>query len=323
MSRTHRSILLILLAAATALPSCGPADTRPFTVVLLPDTQNYSEKFPAGFHAQTQWIRENAAVENIVFVTQVGDIVNRGGEGPEQWKVADAAMSRLDGVVPWGVAIGNHDYDQFEKQTSSTFAKYFGPQRFAGRPWYGGGTDDGQCSYQFFQGGGRRFMVLHLPFEGNDKALAWARDVIGRHPGVPTIVSTHSYLRPASWGPTPFHASEFPGRSGPKEMKEKLIDKCPQIFLVVSGHWPIDRPTHRTDTNEAGGKVISLMADFQNFPEGGQGWLVLLTFDPAKDSIGVRTCSPVLQKDLPRPEGNFTLPSPLLPGNPQRAASRG
>ncbi|MCY2926772.1 MAG: metallophosphoesterase [Planctomycetota bacterium] len=304
--RTRRIVLGALLAmAAGLLPACAPVDNRPFTVVMLPDTQYYSAKFPATFTAQTRWIRENAGKENIVFVTQVGDIVDNS-KAPEQWKVADEAMSGLDGVVPWGVAAGNHDYDDLDKQASATFGSHFGPKRFAGQGWYGGGTEDGQCSYQYFQGAGRRFMVLHLPFEGSEKSAAWAREVIAKNPGVPTIVSTHCYLCP---GGNPFPDNPTAGRLGARGLKEKLIDKCPQIFLVLSGHCPIEQPIHRTDANEAGGKVLSLLADYQHMPDGGQGWLVLLRFDPLKNTLTVRTYSPTIQKDLPGPGGQFTLPS--------------
>ncbi len=317
MTRTYRIVLGMLLAVAAGLPACTPVDNRPFTVVVLPDTQNYSARFPATFAAQTGWIRENVAKENIVFVTQVGDIVD-DSKAPEQWKAADAAMSILDGVVPWGVAAGNHDYDDLGRQASDTFAKHFGPERFAGQSWYGGGIDDGQCSVQFFQGAGRRFMVLHLPFEGSEKSLAWAREVVAKNPGTPTIVSTHCYLCP---GGNPFPDNPAAGRLGVKGMKEKLLDKCPQIFLVVSGHCPVDQPMHRTDANEAGGKVVSLLADFQHMPDGGQGWLVLLTFDPAKDAITVRTYSPTLKKDLPGPQGMFTIPGPVSLGVGRPAAA--
>ena len=55
------AILMQLVAPAAA----SPADT--FTVVLIPDTQNYSEKFPDTYLAQTRWIRNLAARTNVKF----------------------------------------------------------------------------------------------------------------------------------------------------------------------------------------------------------------------------------------------------------------
>ena len=148
--------LFSLLIAVLSTLGCGPdADQEPFTIVMLPDTQFYAENYPQYFHDQTEWVRRNAEEENIVFVTQVGDIVENGDAAPNEWKVADEAFSRLKGVVPWGVAIGNHDYDLGEPPgRASVFRKTFGPQRFAGNAWYGGSSENELNSYQMFSGGG-------------------------------------------------------------------------------------------------------------------------------------------------------------------------
>jgi hypothetical protein len=54
-------------------------------------------------------------------------------------------------------------------------------------------------------------MVLHLPFDGSEKSLAWARAVVAKNPGTPTIVSTHCYLCP---GGNPFPDNPAAGRLG-------------------------------------------------------------------------------------------------------------
>ena len=93
---------------------------------MLPDTQFYAENTPPTFTIKRSGFAERRK-ENIVFVTQVGDIVQNGDVAADEWKVADEAFSRLKGVVPWGVAIGNHDYDLVEPRGSaSAFRKTFG-----------------------------------------------------------------------------------------------------------------------------------------------------------------------------------------------------
>jgi len=44
---------------------------EPFTVVVLPDTQYYSDHYPEIYEAQTQWIADNRDKERIVFVTHL------------------------------------------------------------------------------------------------------------------------------------------------------------------------------------------------------------------------------------------------------------
>ena len=100
--------LAFILSGAGCL-GVEPRAEAPFTVVMLPDTQRYSMSRPDLFCAQTEWVKRARDRENIVFVTQVGDIINDRSKIMSQWTVASNAMARLDGVVPWGVTLGNHD----------------------------------------------------------------------------------------------------------------------------------------------------------------------------------------------------------------------
>ena len=65
-----------------------------FSIVVLPDTQFYSETYPAIFAAQTQWAIDTRSTLNTVFVTHLGDIVNVDAAG--EWANAKAAISLLD-----------------------------------------------------------------------------------------------------------------------------------------------------------------------------------------------------------------------------------
>ena len=96
-----------------------------------PDTQHYSEAFPPIFTSQTQWIVNNKAARNIVFVTHEGDIVEHNSLTTE-WQRANTSMSLLDGVVPYGMGPGNHD------QPTTLYNQYFPYTRYQGLPWYGG-----------------------------------------------------------------------------------------------------------------------------------------------------------------------------------------
>ncbi|MGL4422263.1 MAG: hypothetical protein ACRCZF_16455, partial [Gemmataceae bacterium] len=73
----------------------------PFTFAVIPDTQFYSEAYPQTFTAQTQWIVDNLATQNIQFVTHEGDIVQNAEQGANQnlleWTRADTSMDILDG----------------------------------------------------------------------------------------------------------------------------------------------------------------------------------------------------------------------------------
>jgi hypothetical protein len=79
-----------------------------FVLALLPDTQYYSLLYPGVFVAQTAFIARNARRFNIPYVLHLGDIVDTNS--PDEWRLAREAMALLDGVVPYALATGNHDY---------------------------------------------------------------------------------------------------------------------------------------------------------------------------------------------------------------------
>ncbi len=139
-----------------------------FSVVVLPDTQFYSESHPAIFTAQTQWIVNNSANYNIQFVLGEGDIVNVA-DTPAQWQNADAAVKLLDNAnIPYVLPLGNHDYDGFNPSARGTtaFNTYFGPSRYANYSWYMGGYPGGTNDnfYAVFTVNGKQYLILALEF---------------------------------------------------------------------------------------------------------------------------------------------------------------
>src|SRR5581483_2646036 len=99
----------------------SPAHAQDFTIIALPDTQYYSQSYPATFTAQTQWIANNASSLNIKAVLGLGDVVNGGGVGSE-WTSADTSIKVLEGKVPYFIAIGNHDYNKNDPQNRTSSA---------------------------------------------------------------------------------------------------------------------------------------------------------------------------------------------------------
>ncbi|MGZ4314754.1 MAG: fibronectin type III domain-containing protein [Gaiellaceae bacterium] len=254
--------------------------TQDFTIVALPDTQYYSQTYPATFNAQTQWVVNQRATRNIVFVTHLGDVTNDGDTAGQeyQWTNADTAMSNLDGQVPYGIIPGNHDVIGGTAQ----FNTHFGPSRFAGQSWYGGHYGTGNLdSYQLIDASGMHFLMLDLEYAPTADELAWARGVLTANPGRRVILTTHDYL-------TTSGARDSVGDS----IWNGLVNGNCSIFLVLSGHAP--GSARSTATNSCGGTVNQVLQDYQSLPSGGNGYLRNFTFHPATDTIDVTTYSPTL-----------------------------
>ncbi|KAJ3172341.1 hypothetical protein HDU87_007937 [Geranomyces variabilis] len=76
---------------------------------------------------------------------------------------------------------------------------------------------------------------------------------------------------------------------------EKMVRKHSNILMVLNGHMydGADINSGRlTGTGDAGNQVYQMLADYQAGPNGGNGFLRLLTFDPAASTISVETYSP-------------------------------
>ena len=299
--------LSALLAPSRAEETKSKAADEVFTVVLLPDTQFYSEKYPETYVAQAMWLRERVNSDNIKFVIGLGDIVQNASVETE-WRNADVAAKILDGVVPYSIVPGNHDMaSQDKKLTRETplYRKYFPPARYAKEPWYGGHKDEGNDNnYCFFEGAGRKFMVVSLEFSPSDEALAWAAELIGKHPHHNVIVATHHYMDLKGRGPKGAMVSGVLGNSG-EQMWQKLISKHPSIFMVACGH--VGGVLTQTSTNDAGGKVIEILTDYQNLMNGGDGWLRSMKFVPAENKIYVSAYSPLLKEHNPDPKHTHTI----------------
>ena len=70
--RSTLNVCLLAIVCANQAATCAEAPetaAESFSVVLLPDTQNYSEKYPGTYVAQAPWIRQQAKEDNMVNFT--------------------------------------------------------------------------------------------------------------------------------------------------------------------------------------------------------------------------------------------------------------
>ena len=86
-------------------------------------------------------------------------------------------------------------------------------------------------------------------------------------------------------------------------MWNRLIKKNQNVFLVLAGHVP---GFSRRDEFE-GRVVYQLLADYQDFPLGGSGYLRIMRFEPQNDIIHISTYSPYLDQYLEDRGNKFDL----------------
>jgi formylglycine-generating enzyme required for sulfatase activity len=286
-----------------------------FTVVGLPDTQNYTSiSSPTDTYTkQTQWCLDNKAAYNIRFVTHLGDIVN-SPTAQSQWQRATDAMNRLNNQLAYGTCPGNHDLASGDTNYlirfgpnpthSSSVGRWVNPSTTQNYEWYRGASPRGYSSYQIVTVNGKDYMFLHLDMDTPDQDLTWAASVLAAHPRTLTMVTTHNYL--AETGADSIYGSGTgqrgrtksanisigPDRNSPLEVFNSVIKPFNQVYMVICGHNFAQYNIQAT--NNAGNPVHEVLCDYQSLPNGGNGFLRIMEFKPGENKIDSSTYSPSL-----------------------------
>ena len=290
-----------------------------FTIIGIPDTQYYTGQLNGGtnaiFQSQTNWIVANKDALHIAYVATLGDCVEHGDNSGNdiEWQRADASYSIIEDPVttgllhgiPYGVTVGNHDQSPIGNPDGTTtfYNQHFGSSRFSGRSYYGGhyGANNDNW-YDLFSAGGMDFLVISLEYDPTpDPAImAWADNLLTTYASRKAILLSHFIANtgnPAGFGPQGQAIYDaFKGHAN--------------VSLLLCGHVPGEG--RRQDTY-LGNTIHTLMADYQGRTNGGNGWLRILQFSPANNTLRVRTYSPLLDQYEADADSSsqFTLTYPM------------
>ncbi len=277
----------------------------PFTMLWWTDTQYYAESYPHIFDSLGDWIVDEYNNGLFDYAIHTGDLVNVANSD-EQWLVADRNLKKLDDAkVPYGVLAGNHD-SIIDGIDYSYYHKYVGADRFENNPWYGGSMDNNRNHYDLMSFGGHDFIILYLGFgtEDTPETIAWANEVLQKHADRNAIIGMHAYLE---YNATLSNMSQ--------NVFDKIIVPNENVKMVIGGHYHgvtkrISKIPNKDGTTR---EVLEMLADYQGGPNGGDGYVRLLTFDPIAGKVDIKTYSPILDDyDFFAPEDesfteNFTF----------------
>ena len=319
--------LVLALHVSAQKKYVAPALSTPgsWSMILVPDPQTYVkfERNQPILELMTSWIKENIDPLNIKLVLCTGDLVEQNEminpEGTKvnqpsklQWESVARSFSKLDGMVPFITAAGNHDYGYNNISTRNTnFNKYFPiDKNFQTQKLVREVAQNAEniptlenAAFEFTSPHGRKFLILTLEFAPRDTILAWAKQVadLEKYKQHKVIVLTHSYMNAKNEHTVKENYAIEEGNYG-AAIWQKLIQPAKNIQLVFAGHIgsPDNAKGHvafRTDTNAAGRKVQQMVFNAQAlgggwYGNGGDGWLRILEFLPDGKTVKVKTFSP-------------------------------
>ncbi|MET3697609.1 hypothetical protein SAMN05877753_106207 [Bacillus oleivorans] len=258
----------------------------PFTILWATDTQYYAESYHYIWDGLGDWIVDEYNNGKFEYMIHSGDIVNVANSD-EQWMVADRNLQKLDNAgVPYGVLGGNHD-SIIDGIDYSYYHKWVGEHRYKDNPWYGGSMDNNRNHYDLLSFGGHDFIILYLGFglEDTPESIAWANEALKKHSDRNAILVMHAYLE---------YSATLSNMS--QNVFDQIIVPNENVKMVVGGHYHgvATRVTEIPNQDGSTRKVLEMLADYQGGPNGGNGYVRYLTFNPVDETVDVVTYSPIL-----------------------------
>lgn len=279
----------------------GDTSDRAYSFAVVPDIQYMTEWHQEALQPLYKWIVDNKTSKNIQFVMGLGDITNTDTDfetgtsayGKAEWATAYAAISQLNGVLPYTQIRGNHDVyaslsDIETCLKGQGFIKYFGgnsfyAQQFKNPNGYEAGyyegslantagvveTDEVANAWRTLEVDGDKWLIMALDWGAHDDVLAWAGDVIEAHPNHRVIITTHNYL-----GATGDHTDnrlmgdvtadlEKKGFNNGDGIWEKLVSRYSNIELTLSGHIHASNIVIKQNEGVYGNTVTQMLIDSQ------------------------------------------------------------
>ncbi|MEH7872959.1 metallophosphoesterase [Bacillus velezensis] len=255
-----------------------------YTFIWMSDTQYYAQGHPHIFDKMTEWIKENKEKHNIKYVFHTGDIVD-DSMVMKQWKNADHSMRTLDKAgIPYGVLAGNHDVGH-KDGTYRTFGDFFGSRRFEQNMHYGGSYKNNRGHYDLLSASGNDFIMIYMGWGIAEQEIDWINQVLKRYPDRTAILCFHEYLL-VSGNRSPIGETIY----------RKVVKPNRNVAMVLSGHY--HNAMKKTDAldDDGDGKpdrlVHQILTDYQDGPEGGQGFMRMMQFDQAANQVHMFSYSP-------------------------------
>ena len=129
--------------------------------------------------------------------------------------------------MPYGVLAGNHDvWSNTTRPIDYTYySQWFGRDRFADQPYYGGDRENNHDDYDLISYGGHDFIMVYLGWQPTQESFDWANEVLQRFSNPNAILAAHQYIAASG-------KYEGPGQ----EIFEKVVVPNENILLVLNGH---------------------------------------------------------------------------------------
>lgn len=254
------------------------------------DTQYYAEEWQHHFTNINNWIVNNKDERKIKYAIHTGDIVD-DVDMTYEWENADAAMGILDKAgMPYGVLGGNHDVAAGLADYENYY-KYFGENRFASQPTYGGTYQNNKGHYDLISEGGQDFIIVYMSWNIYQDEIDWMNQVLSQYSDRKAILCFHTYTNVKQSNGTYL---DYYGQL----VNKYVVKKNPNVFAVLNGHYHGSSYETAMFDDDGDGRndrtVYQICTDYQSGFEGGNEYIKFLYFDLDNNKIYMNSYSPCM-----------------------------
>lgn len=268
-----------------------PADYA-YSMAVVGDTQIIARDYPEELDTLYDWIIDNKDSKKIEYVIGVGDITDDNTAA--EWTAAQAAISQMDGILPYSLVRGNHD-------TAENLNKYFANENYMRDTMGFYAEGDINNSYDVLTVGDDKYLLLNLNYSLDADVVAWIDDVLTEYADHKVIVSLHSFICSHDGGLlTRNHACNPSMQNVPydsTELWDQVFSQYENIFMILCGHEASDDIMMRQDVGVHGNTVTQLLMNPQYVDAYWKpsGMVAMLYFYPEKNEIAVEYYSTIQQ----------------------------
>ena len=301
-----------VLSPTSAVDPAPPA-AGVTTIAMLPDVQYYTECRSPLLAAQVNWLAAQSVKRNVRVAAFMGDLTEHDTE-PE-WSFFHDQVAPAAGRVPLVLTTGNHDlgYGGTTHERHTLLTDFFPQPPGRARALLAERGDSGGIANAYYRIPLPKVTlgVLALEWAPRASTVAWANEVLDRHPGDRVIIVTHAYLyydstrydwqargKDQLWNPNSYGMATWENwidREHDGEMLwNQLVRRHAGVFLVLCGHVGGTGHGLLASRGDSGNLVQQVLANFQDLDEGGLGYLRLFEIQPDGRSMRMKTYSPSL-----------------------------
>jgi PGF-pre-PGF domain-containing protein len=272
-----------------------------FTFLFMSDA--HMVDYPYIFDNVTKWAAEMKDPLNIKFFSFGGDFANLGATTAIFTNVNNS-LTRLDGIVPYGLSPGNHDYnDNAATRNLSIWNTFFPLSRYTSTSTWGGhqNTTEGNINtYHNVTFNNYEFQVFQIEFCPRNETIDWINATLlnSANTNKRVIYVSHQYLydngsrtRQGYTGACATYAGMTNGYDG-ESVYQNLLKYHNHTILTLNGHHLGTGNAYLNNTTADNEILHQVFAAFHHKKDSGNGYMKILRFSPNEDKIYFKSYSP-------------------------------